>query len=216
MIFRLTSGLRNGIVDALGTKVDGGAGAGTIKVYTADTGTAITNATWSGGVATITSTSHGLVVGDFVDVSGVTPTGYNVRKVVATVPGANSFTIPITSDPGAYSSGGTAAKAMPTTAADAVIGTLLATLTFADPSFGAGSSGTATANAIVDDSSADATGTASYARIEDSTGADVMDVDITATGGAGGITFNTIAFQITKTVSMDSFTFTCPATMTDL
>ena len=53
------------------------------------------------------------------------------------------------------------------TNADTALGaqTLLATLTFNATAFGAASSGVATANAIVSDTSADATGTVTWARI---------------------------------------------------
>ena len=57
------------------------------------------------------------------------------------------------------------------TDADTALGaqTLLATLTFSDPAFGAASNGVATASAITSDTSADATGTAAWARIASST-----------------------------------------------
>lgn len=67
----------------------------------------ISSATWSGGTGTInTSAAHGLTTGDVAIISGVSPTGWNVRGVV-TVTDSDTFTIPITSDPTAYSSGGT-------------------------------------------------------------------------------------------------------------
>lgn len=79
----------------------------------------------------------------------------------------------------------------PTLASDPVATqTLLGTLTFADPC-GSTASGSLTMNAITQDSAADATGTASWARIADSTGATVMDIDITTTGGGGTMQLNT-------------------------
>ena len=67
----------------------------------------IASATWTTGVATInTSAVHGLTSGDYVRITGVTPTAYNVRGI-ATVTDTDTFTIPITSDPTAYTSGGT-------------------------------------------------------------------------------------------------------------
>lgn len=68
--------------------------------------TVITAASWLTGVATITAAAHGLATGDLVNITGVTPVGYNVVKT-ATVTGVNTFTVPITVDPTAYVSGGT-------------------------------------------------------------------------------------------------------------
>lgn len=87
--------------------------------------------------------------------------------------------------------------------------TLLATLTFSDPAFGGASSGTATASSITSDSSADASGTAAWARIEDSAGNDIMDVEV-GTSGAD-INFNTVSFTIGSTIAITSFTVTMPA-----
>lgn len=71
------------------------------------TSKSITSATWSGGTATINTTAvHGLTTGDYVEITGATPAAYNVRGVV-TVSDTDTFTIPIASDPGAYTSGGT-------------------------------------------------------------------------------------------------------------
>lgn len=74
--------------------------------------TNITAASWSAGVATFTSTSHGLTTGDRVFISGVLPRAYtsDMNNIEAcTVTGPNTFTIPMTSDPGTYTSGGTVA-----------------------------------------------------------------------------------------------------------
>lgn len=68
---------------------------------------AVSSASWAGGVATYnTGTAHGLTSGDVVVITGVTPTGYNVRGV-ATVIDADTFTVPVVSNPGTYTSGGT-------------------------------------------------------------------------------------------------------------
>lgn len=67
--------------------------------------------------------------------------------------------------------------------------TLLAELTFSDPSATV-SSGVTTFNIITADSSADNSGTATWFRFVDSTGAFVMDGTITATGGGGDGTMN--------------------------
>lgn len=66
----------------------------------------ITAASWTTGVATYTATAHGLTTGDIANITGVTPAGYNVVGTV-TVLTANTFTLPITANPGTYTSGGT-------------------------------------------------------------------------------------------------------------
>lgn len=98
----------------------------------------------------------------------------------------------------------------PTTAADAIVAqVLLGTLTFSDPC-GTSASGTLTMSAITQDSAADATGTATWARIADSTGATVCDVDVTATGGGGTLQFNTTSFVIGGPILISAFTITVP------
>jgi len=98
----------------------------------------------------------------------------------------------------------------PTTAADAIVAqVLLGTLTFSDPC-GTSASGTLTMSAITQDTAADATGTATWARIADSTGATVCDVDVTATGGGGTLQFNTTSFVIGGPILISSFTITVP------
>lgn len=98
----------------------------------------------------------------------------------------------------------------PTTANDAVTTqTLLATLTFSDPC-GATASGVLTMDAITQDASADATGTATWARIADSSGATVFDVDVSNTGAGGTLQFNTTNFVATGPVLISAFTITIP------
>jgi len=98
----------------------------------------------------------------------------------------------------------------PTAPADAVTTqTLLATLTFSDPC-GTTASGTLTMSAITQDTAADATGTATWARIADSTGATVFDCDVTATGGGGTVQFNTTNFVLNGPVLISAFTITVP------
>lgn len=88
-------------------------------------------------------------------------------------------------------------------------GTLLATLTFSDPAFGAAvddADGTvsSTASAITDDTAADATGTATYARAgATGTGADDhIDLEVGASGS--DINMNTVSFVSGSTVSVTS------------
>jgi len=65
-------------------------------------------------------------------------------------------------------------------------------------------------SAITQDSAADATGTATWARIADSTGATVFDVDVTVTGAGGTLQFNTTSFVIGGPVLISAFTITVP------
>jgi hypothetical protein len=68
---------------------------------------AITGATWSNGLATFTVASNSYVVGQTVTVTGVTPAGYNGARTVTSVTGT-TFTVGIATNPGTYTSGGTA------------------------------------------------------------------------------------------------------------
>lgn len=97
----------------------------------------------------------------------------------------------------------------PATANDAATGTLLATLTFSATAFGAASAGVATAAAITQDASADATGTATWARIKNGSAATVFDCDVGTTGAT--INLNTVSITTGGTVSITSFTITHPS-----
>jgi hypothetical protein len=99
--------------------------------------------------------------------------------------------------------------AAPAATTDADSGTLLATLTFSDPAFGAAASGTATASAITSDTSIDATGTAGYARIKDSDGEVHANLSV-GTSGAD-INFNSLSFVAGGTCAITSLTITQPA-----
>jgi hypothetical protein len=134
-VLRLATAARNAAADAVVDLIDGGAGAGTVKIYTGS---------------------------------------------------------------------------QPASANDAESGTLLATITLADPAFGAAATGVATAT---DPASVNAvaTGTAVWFRVEDSTGANVMDGDCTATGGCGSMTLSTTSLVSGSPVDITSFTVTMPA-----
>lgn len=86
--------------------------------------------------------------------------------------------------------------------------TLLATLTFGTTAFGASSSGTATAAAITQDSAADATGTAAWARIADSDGNTIFDCDVSTAGAT--LNLNTTSIVTGGAVSVTSFTVSHP------
>jgi len=87
--------------------------------------------------------------------------------------------------------------------------TLLAALPMSDPAFGAAASGVATASAITSDTSADATGTATFFRIgsvNTGTFTPTMQGDV----GTSGADLNLSSVSITAggTVSVSSFTYT--------
>jgi hypothetical protein len=91
----------------------------------------------------------------------------------------------------------------------AAFGTKLGTLTFTDPAFGAASSGVATASAITDDSSADATGTAAVLRVTSSTPTTVFEGTV-GTSGAD-LNLNTVSITSGDVISITSMTVTMPA-----
>lgn len=99
----------------------------------------------------------------------------------------------------------------------AVTGTNLFTLTCSDPAFGAATDAAPgalkTANAITDDTSADATGTLGYCRASSSSVAVTpLDDHIDGEAGTSGadFNFNTLSIVAGATVSMTSWTVTMP------
>ena len=95
----------------------------------------------------------------------------------------------------------------PATPQDAATGTLLATLTLPKPSFGAAATGVITANAIAQ-VNAGATGTAAWARIADSDGNAIMDVDVGTSGAT--INLNTTSIVSGGPVAITNATITMP------
>ena len=87
--------------------------------------------------------------------------------------------------------------------------TILATLTFSDPAFGAAASGVATADTITSDTSVDNSGTAAWGRIADSDSTAIIDVSI-GTSGAD-INFDSVTFVAGGTAAISSLTVTVPA-----
>lgn len=86
---------------------------------------------------------------------------------------------------------------------------LLGTLTCSDPS-STQADGVITFEAITQDSAADASGTASWARLADSAGAGVADFDVTAAAGDGAIKLNTTTVVAGGPIAMTSLTITMP------
>lgn len=97
----------------------------------------------------------------------------------------------------------------PTNTTDANSGTLLATLTFSDPAFGAASNGVATASSITSDTNVDATGTAAHFRFFDSNNTCIMQGTV-GTSGAD-INFDSVSFVAGGTAAISSLTVTQPA-----
>ena len=93
--------------------------------------------------------------------------------------------------------------------ADTAIGAqvLLAELTLNSTAFGAASGGVATANAITADSSADATGTATWFRVVKSDGTTKLFDGSVGTSGAN-LNLNSVAISAGAAVSVTSFTYT--------
>lgn len=86
--------------------------------------------------------------------------------------------------------------------------TLLAELTFSDPAFGNASNGVATASAITADSSANASGTASWFRALDSDNNAVFDGEVGTSGS--DLNLNSTAISSGAEVNVTSFTYTQP------
>lgn len=92
---------------------------------------------------------------------------------------------------------------------DPVTGTLLATLTFADPCAPAAVDGVLTFSPIIEDSAADATGTATWARILNGAGVAGVDVDIGVAGAT--LIINTVNIVAGGPVRISFFAITIPA-----
>ena len=94
-------------------------------------------------------------------------------------------------------------------------GTLLATLNLSATAFATWSSGSGSANAISDDTSADATGTAGYFRAYKNGvtpgNAGTIDGTVSATGGGGELQLNSTSVTAGATVEITSWSITMPA-----
>ncbi len=81
-----------------------------MSTLTGRTLTLTTGTSWSSSTSTITfttATSHNLVVGDVITVTGASPSGYNGTYAVTSTPTSYTFTVAQASNPGAWTSGGT-------------------------------------------------------------------------------------------------------------
>lgn len=97
----------------------------------------------------------------------------------------------------------------PATPATAASGTLLVTITLADPAFGAASSGSAS---LTDPASVNAvaTDTAGWARFADSDGTTRFDGHVTATGGGGVVELSSTSLVSGNPVDITGGTYTQP------
>lgn len=83
----------------------GGAGTESPGLWIEEVNQAISAASWSGGVATFTTTAaHPLITGQGACIEGATPSGYNTEQKV-TVIDSTHFSMPMPVDPGTYTSG---------------------------------------------------------------------------------------------------------------
>lgn len=100
--------------------------------------------------------------------------------------------------------------AQPTNPNTAASGTLLATFTLADPSFGAAASGTITLQGVPLSTTGLAAGTAGWFRALDSADNAVCDGTVSATGGGGQIELNTTTVSVGLNLQITSGTITMP------
>jgi hypothetical protein len=91
------------------------------------------------------------------------------------------------------------------TAASATV----ATLTFSNPAFGAAAAGVATAGAITSDTNA-VGGTITKAELRNAAATAKILCSVTATGGGGDITLNSVVISAGQTVAITSLTYTAP------
>lgn len=83
---------------------------------------------------------------------------------------------------------------------------LLGTLTMANPAFAAAAAGVATAGAIASDTSADATGTASFFRILNAAGVCILQGSVGTS--AADLVLSSTAITLGGTIAVSAFTFT--------
>lgn len=92
----------------------------------------------------------------------------------------------------------------------ALTGTVLASITLADPAFGAAASGVATATVPQSDSSADATGTAGYLAALDSDSNVIYTATVGTSGSGADAILSTLSIVAGEPVTLNSMTFTQP------
>lgn len=101
--------------------------------------------------------------------------------------------------------------AQPATGNDAASGTLLATVTLADPAWSGPAVGVMTLDTTpVLSTVGVAAGTAGWFRMLDNSGDSIMDGSVTGTGGGGDLELNTTTISIGLTVEITAGTLTMP------
>ena len=100
---------------------------------------------------------------------------------------------------------------VPANCAAADAGTVLATISLGSDWMAAASSGSKAKNGTWEDASADNTGTAAHFRIYDSGGSTChIQGTITATGGGGDMTLDSVSITASQDVVITGFTLTAP------
>jgi hypothetical protein len=100
--------------------------------------------------------------------------------------------------------------APPANVADADAGTLLGTLTFGATAFGNAASGTATANAISSDTTADASGDAGHFRAKDGSANTIFQGTAGNAADSPDMTFDNKSIVAGGTIAISSLTLTVP------
>lgn len=102
-----------------------------------------------------------------------------------------------------------AQPATPETAVGAQV--LLGTLTLSDPSAPNAAGGALTLEPVTEDPMADATGTATWARLTDSDGTAVLDCSVGLVDSGAALEFDTVSFLAGGAIRMQSGVVTIPA-----
>jgi len=90
-------------------------------------------------------------------------------------------------------------------------GTLLSVTDFANPAFGAASSGAAAASGYTDEASAPATGTAAVCRVVDRDNNTVFEGTVGLTGSGADVELSSVSITTGDAVTLSSITVTQPA-----
>lgn len=93
----------------------------------------------------------------------------------------------------------------------AATGTLLATITLADPAYGSAAVGTAVLAGAPRSGTGVAAGDAGWFRMYDSDATAVIDGSVTATGGGGDLELDNVNIAIGQNVSITTLPYTQPA-----
>ena len=90
-------------------------------------------------------------------------------------------------------------------------GTLLASITLPNPAFASASAGAISKTGTWSDSSANASGTATHARLINVGATEIADLTVSETGGGGDIIIDDDAIVAGGVVTISTFTYTVPA-----